>query len=101
MKDPAVDAIPTCAEFGPALEKVLAIAERELAGPVSVSIDTWEDGEFRIDVRHSHGLIPPDDNRLVSMIHYHSAEKNIIAGAHEVRSDGSETVILQETIENV
>lgn len=50
-EDP-IDAMPGAAAFEDVYHRLLELAADELHRPVSTTIDTWEDGTFRIRVYH-------------------------------------------------
>ena len=99
--EPSADGIPPWDRIGPIYERVVDLAREELAAPVSVDVESWEDGEFEVIARHSHGIVCPGV-RMRSSLRYHSAAGVVEAGVIEVdKEGGDETMIHHEKIENV
>lgn len=71
---PVADALPDATAFASIYAELLELAEEHLTRPVSTTIDTWEDGTFRIRVYHH---IPPESQET---LYYHSAEGEVRYG---------------------
>jgi len=63
--------LPRADAFADVYDRMLDLADEHLPTPISATIDTWEDGEFRIKLYHH---IPTDTEEV---LYYHSAEQTV------------------------
>lgn len=80
LDEQSVATMPRAEAFATAYDELLDLASDHLTEPVSATIDTWEDGEFRIRVYHQ---IPPDEREV---LYYHSSEPEV---RYAIQSDDS------------
>lgn len=96
---PAIDSLPDSSRLATAYDRVRSLAEVHLDGPVTVEIDAWEDGEYRITAYHSYGPWRPGGDRLKALLRSHSAEHTVRGALFEVDGDtGEESLIFQTVV---
>jgi hypothetical protein len=87
----SVDGIPEPDDFADVYHRMLELGRDYLREPVSVKIDGWQDGTFRITVFH---FVPGSDGRREALF-YHSEEEEIIYGVEDNDELQSKQVVEQ------
>lgn len=85
------DQLPPVEEISPIYDRLLELAGEHLARPVTATVDTWEDGTFRIRVFHHYA---GTDNR--ETLYYHSAE-----GAVRYGVEGDDTLTDERVVARI
>jgi len=101
--DPDADGHPEMDAVAAKTDRLLALAEEHLDGPVSTETEMWEDGEFEIRVMHSHGPFPDGPEcRSVHALRYHSRDGDVLRLVSRVDpDDGTETLVDYATVTNI
>lgn len=87
-EEQSIDTIPRGKDFNGIYQQMLDLAGEHLNEPVTATIDTWEDGTFRVRVFHH---IPASNEREV--LYYHSEEGVIRYGVESDDELKSERVV--------
>ena len=92
-RDPNRD-VPYLQEIAPVLDEVVDIAREHLEHPISVDIKTWQDGEYKIRVRHTEPTA--DRFRRESVVQYHSKREDVEAKVARLDTEGDSGELLTE-----
>lgn len=87
---------PSLSQIEPVVEQVLAIARDQLEAPLSAKLWFWEDGEFKLRVRHSYPCGIEDDVRERTVIQYHSRTETVTGYLVEEDCETDELTLLLE-----
>lgn len=71
--------IPSMETIGPVVDEVIDIARRELDAPRSVEIETWEDREFLVRIKHWSAPGVNTRYGYETAIQYHSDRETVEA----------------------
>ena len=71
------ESVPRAGTFAEIYDEVLDLVDGHLQRPVTATIDTYEDGTFRIQIYHH---VPPDTREA---LYYHSAEGTVFYGVED------------------
>lgn len=99
---PADRTVPSLETIAPVFDEVMDIARAQLERPLSVRLWTWEDGEFKIRVKHGYG--GGREMRLdhEAAIQYHS-RREVVEGflVEEDTKTGEEKLLLKEELAQI
>ena len=90
--------VPQIADIAQVFDEVIDIARDQLKHPISVKIQTWQDGEYQIRVRHSQGKPHRYRYELESAIQYHSDREDVEAFLVEKDQHGDDDEVLIEDV---
>jgi hypothetical protein len=94
---PAAERVPSLGEIAPVYDRLLALADSLLSGPVTTRVRSWQDGEFEVRVWHKYGS-PDRDGHRKEVLRYHSREASVTGAVLDVDSAGEETVLWADEI---
>jgi hypothetical protein len=95
--DPSVDSLPELDRIAPAYERLRRLAAERLDGLLSVEIDAWEDGEFRLRASHSYAPVPPGSDHLKAVLQLHSVTPEVRGALFKVGADKTDEGVLFQT----
>ena len=96
------DPIPALSTIEPAVDRVIEIAQDQLAEPITVKLWTWEDGEFKIRVEHGYPIGRTDRLSHDTVIQYHSRHETVTGYLRETDTEtGEERLLLKEDLETI
>lgn len=68
LEEQSPETVPRADAFAAVYDRMLTLASEHLTSPISVTVDTWEDGTFRIQAYHQRH---PHEREV---LYYHSEE---------------------------
>ena len=94
--------VPSMETIGPVVDQVVAIAREQLERPITVKLWTWEDGGFKVRIKHGYGKGIGTRYHHETAIQYHS-RREVVEGflVEEDLETGDEQVLLKEELAEI